>query len=132
MRAHRVYGSRSVTIVGVMMMAALFPYVCCGTMLTPDNLPGTTSHQGAVSRAVGTSATSVIATEHEAGRCAASNSCCSTPAKQKSRYSPKAPALCGQIDIVPAPPAETSVAVLHTTPEGLPAFPPGTSAPLIC
>ncbi len=131
-RAHRVYARRSVAIIGLMVVAALVPYLCRGPMLTLEAMPGMPPHHGAFSDAADTSGRTVTVIEHGADRCAPDNGCCSTPAKQKGRYSPEAPALCGPIDVLPASPAANSVAGSHSPEAGLRAFPPGISAPLVC
>lgn len=124
-RLRRLYAA-----MGIMIIAALLPYVCRGMMLMPATAAVVTHHAAPESSHV-TSSSATLATAPHAGAHCTEYDCCSTPSKQQNRFRAELPAIAVQAAASPTAPVASLSALVHATGARPNAAPPGIQTPLI-
>ena len=124
-RLRRLYGA-----MGIMIIVALLPYVCRGTMfmlataaVAPHYASPDSSHVALSSAA--------LATAPQAGAHCTEYDCCSNPSKQQNRFRAELPAIAIQAAASPTAPVASLSALVHATGARPNAAPPGIQTPLI-
>lgn len=115
---------------GIMIIAALLPYLCRGTMFMPASAAAVPHHAAPQSGHVALNS-ATLTTAPDAGEHCTENDCCSTPSKQETRFRSELPASTVQAAASWVAPGATISALVQGTGTSPNAAGPGIQTPLI-